>query len=56
MSHLLEATGLLDYGAKAEDYSSVLTKVPEISFNKAKSYIDYERERGILFLRESLNI
>lgn len=56
MSHLLEATGLLDYGAKAEDYSSVLTKVPEISFDKAKSYIDYERERGISFLRESLNI
>lgn len=53
MSHLLRATGLLDYGVSDDDFISALNKIAEIKFEKAKSYIELEKEKSVLFLKNS---
>lgn len=56
MSHLLNATGLLDYGVDINDYVPALNNIAQICFDDAKSYIEHERIRSISFLKKSMNL
>ena len=54
MSQILRSAGLEDYSITESDYLSALSKISEIDFSRADSYIAEERVKSINFLRKNI--